>query len=142
MLVNQVQLLYLIPLLIVLVGIFATFKAMGKNDFVKIKSSLYFYIAATAVIFFISSVSSANSSPDSQPGLVDVFLYCSYIMGIVALGGITFFQFNGFLPMIFIRTVLLMSLLITLLGVFNAFDHYKSESERKLNQSKFKEVAP
>ncbi len=142
MLVNQVQLLYLIPLLLVMVGIFATFRAMGKNDFIKIKNSLYYYIACAAVIFFIDRVSAANVGSEGNPGLVDVFLYCAYIMGVIALGGITFFQFNGFLPMIFIRTVLLLSLIIILLGMFNAFDHYNQEANRKLNQNKFKEVGP
>ena len=139
---QNISLLFLVPLLMLLLGVFYMIGGMLRQlDSGYFKRAFIFYFLGTFSTFFVMQLLTSNHLDSIMTSELDfVFIYSTYGLAVFAAFGFIYFYFNNFIPMIFIRASVFLSIFALITG--SIVTYKKSTNPDILNSSsnQFQEV--
>lgn len=139
---QNIALLFLVPLLMLALGIFYMIGGLRRQlDSGYFRRAFVFYFLGTFSTFFVMRLLDANNMDSVMSTELDMmFIYSTYGVAIFAGFGFIYFYFNNFVPLLFIRASIILSIFSLITG--SIVTYKKSTSVEILNSSssQFEEV--
>jgi len=139
---QNIALLFIVPLLMLFFGILYMLGGMMRQlDSGFFKRSFFFYFLGTFSTFFVMQVLKSNHLDSIMSSELDfIFIYSTYGVAVFAGLGFMYFYFNNFVPLIFIRASIILSIFSLVTGTIVTVNKSLSAEIQNSSSSQFHEV--